>query len=83
MSQLATLEPIVQMTNLKDRVPASEVWRCQNSLCAAAVWTVERLSADHSLWRVSNETSDGSWVVAGVTPACPLCGTGLPIPPTN
>jgi hypothetical protein len=83
MSQIATLESVVDAVKIKEGASTQETWRCPNPICFAGAWNVQLLSACDPLWQVSNETGGGFWLVAGVTPACPACGAGLPILPTN
>jgi hypothetical protein len=51
---------------------------CPSPTCTSGRWNVQYLSTANQLWRVSSET-DGSFLVAGVTPACPWCGAELEI----
>jgi hypothetical protein len=83
MLQIATLESVMDAVKIKESASAQETWRCPNPLCSAGAWNVQLLSDCDSLWRVSNETGGGSWLLAGATPACPACGASLPIRPTS
>jgi hypothetical protein len=51
---------------------------CPNPSCTGAAWHVEQVSAANQLWRVSS-TTGGSYLIAGVTPACPWCGSDLAV----
>ncbi len=54
---------------------------CSNPTCTGERWDVQCLSAAEQLWQVSSETG-GSYLVAGVTPACPWCGGDLAVAAT-
>jgi len=54
---------------------------CANPSCTGSLWTVEKVSARDQLWRVRSAT-DGSYLIAGVTPACPWCGGDLTVAAT-
>lgn len=75
MSQMILTSPIRKRMTHPER-PAPVEQRCVTPGCTATHWTVQLLSAANSLWRVSSATG-GSYLVAGVTPACPWCGADL------
>lgn len=56
-------------------------YQCANPSCTSGLWTVEILSAHDQLWWVSSAT-DGSYRIAGATPACPWCGGDLMVATT-
>lgn len=77
MSQMLIRKPIAQTVEFMSPTPSTEeAQRCSNPACAVGPWRVELFSAANSLWRVSN-VHQGSYLVAGMTPACPFCGIAL------
>lgn len=77
MSQMVLTSPIRSRMTQPER-PATVEQHCTTPGCTAALWTVQLLSSATSLWRV-NSASGGSYLIAGVTPACPWCGGDLAV----
>lgn len=77
MSQIR-LDTIVPEHSDQERQFDQSAHHCTNPSCTGGEWTVENVSARDQLWRVSSATG-GSYLVAGVTPACPWCGGDLMI----
>jgi len=74
---LATMiNPVADERTSQRHEPAT--YRCTTPSCTGNQWQVQCLSAHDQLWRVSSAT-DGSYLVAGVTPACPWCGADLAV----
>ena len=78
MSPITTFDRVAPGHIIKESQfdPASH--RCASPTCAGGRWDVQCLSAAEQLWRVSSE-ENGSYLVAGVMPACPWCGADLEI----
>lgn len=54
---------------------------CTNPSCIGGRWQVENVSVHEQLWRVSS-LAGGSYLIAGMTPACPWCGGDLAVAAT-
>jgi hypothetical protein len=50
---------------------------CTTDWCTAGGWMVRRDDRHPDLWLVVASIDDCGWRIAGVEPACPLCGMGL------
>ncbi len=75
MSPMVLTSPMRSCMTQPER-PGTAEQHCTTPGCAAGLWTVQLLSSATSLWCVSSATG-GSYLIAGVTPACPWCGGDL------
>ncbi|MFN8442806.1 MAG: hypothetical protein U0175_18665 [Caldilineaceae bacterium] len=72
---------VVTVHDEKEGQSGLPVYQCASPSCTSGLWTVEILSAHDQLWRVCS-ASDGSYRIAGLTPACPWCGGDLMVATT-
>jgi uncharacterized protein CbrC (UPF0167 family) len=89
MSHSTMFNTVAPMRNHKESQADPSSQCCPNPSCTGGVWHVQCLSVAAELWQVSSETG-GSYLIAGVTPACPWCGSDLAVaakadatPPAN
>ena len=71
---------IIQPERWRSRDTTARHWSdgfCTTEWCNAERWAVRRDAHHHDLWLVAASADDSGWVIAGVEPACPLCGVNL------
>lgn len=78
MSHLTMFDTIAPGHIIKESQFDQATHRCPTPSCTGGVWDVQCLSAADQLWRVSS-AEGGSYLVAGVSPACPWCGADLEV----
>jgi hypothetical protein len=50
---------------------------CTTGWCKAERWVVRRDERQPDVWLVADSADASGWRIAGIEPACPLCGTNL------
>ena len=74
-------DTVVPVHSNKEHQVEQSAHCCTNPSCTGGRWQVESVSTREQLWRVSSATG-GSYLIAGVTPACPWCGGDLAVAAT-
>ncbi|HET7470383.1 MAG TPA: hypothetical protein VFJ81_11950 [Gemmatimonadales bacterium] len=64
------------------RVSTTGEWqlrRCPTPGCAATTLRVRRHPSTRDLWWVGRLDYNGTWLIAGIGPCCPQCGSDIEV----
>jgi hypothetical protein len=64
------------------RVSTTGEWqlrRCPNPGCSTTTLRVRRDPRTRDLWWVGRLDYSGTWLIAGIEPCCPLCGSDIEV----
>jgi hypothetical protein len=62
------------------RVSNTGEWQlrhCPTPTCASSTLRVRRHPRTRELWWVGRPGYNGTWLIAGIEPCCPLCGADI------
>jgi len=64
------------------RVSTTGEWqlrRCPNPACSTSALRVRRHTRTRELWWVGRLDYSGTWLITGIEPCCPLCGSDIEV----